>query len=89
MSFETDDDKWKWGGIIGGVGLATIVTGVMVGCFCRNCLRTMTSRRATQRAMKVLYDNRAKQTVLCVEDEEHMTAQKPSAPPYDGSVSNV
>lgn len=61
VSFDTDDDKWKWGGIIGGVGLATIVTGVMVGCFCRNCLRARSSRRA----MRVMY---ATNRPLCVDD---------------------
>lgn len=84
ISFESDDDKWKWGGILGGVGLALVATGVMVGCLCRNCLRV----RASQRATRMLYEANAKQTVLCVDGDDgaRRVVSVPSAPPYDGAV---
>jgi hypothetical protein len=82
ISFETDDDKWKWGGVLGGIGVALVATGVMAGCLCRNCLR----RRAELRAASLVYKDKLKQTQLCVDGvSSEGRFQKPSAPPYDDS----
>lgn len=68
ISFDTDDDKLKWGGILGGIGVATITTGVILCCFCRNCLRN----KKKEIAMKREYIQNIKQTKLCVDDEERI-----------------
>lgn len=77
ISFESTDDKWLWGGVLGGVGVALITTGVVLGCVCRKCLR---DRKASRRT-KELYKENARKTVLCV-DESPTVTTIPSAPPY-------
>ena len=38
ISLESVDDKWKWGSILGGIGLSVLSTGILIGCVCRCCL---------------------------------------------------
>lgn len=81
ISFETNDDKWKWGGIIGGAGLAVLTTGVMIGCLCKRCLR----ERAALRETAALYKAKANMTQLCV-DGQNTVNTLPSAPPYEATA---
>jgi hypothetical protein len=84
ITFETEDDKWKWGGILGGVGLALVTTGLTIGCFCKRYLRRRASERATRNAMRALYAENASKTVLCVDGPAATSV--PSAPPYDNAL---
>lgn len=77
IHFETEEEKWTWGSIIGGVGLGGIITTTILVCFCRNCLR----RRLRERAIKNAYKEREKNTQLCVENKI-LNPVEPSAPPY-------
>ena len=64
ITFETEDDKWKWGGIIGGVALGLVATGVMIGCLCRNCL----VERAQKREIRKIFEEKARRIPLCVDN---------------------
>jgi|TARA_B100000035_G_C20864253_1_gene493234 hypothetical protein len=39
ISFENEDDKWLWGTILGGISLTIFTSGVLLGCYCRNCCK--------------------------------------------------
>lgn len=81
INFETEEEKWKWGGILAGVGVGGVVTITMCVCLCKNYFR----RRMLNREMIKLYKEREKNTELCVDNGNVLNPnmETASAPPYD------
>lgn len=75
ITFETEGDKWKWGGIIGGIGMTLMATGVVLGCLCKNCLK----KKREEMKLREKYKDKAKTTELCVDDESSRLKYKMSS----------
>lgn len=77
ISFETDDDKWKWISILSGMGIGILTTGIMIGCYCKGYIIKRKERRLSEQA-KALY----KRTENSQVSMSQMTPPlQPTAPP--------
>ena len=81
IHFETEEEKWQWGGILAGVGVGGIVTITMICCLCKRCLRDRIIKKEEDR----INNERLKKINLCVEENKELNPKilEPSAPPYD------
>ena len=57
ISFDTDDDKWKWISILSGMGIGILTTGIMIGCYCKGCI-IKSREKETARRTRVLYNQK-------------------------------
>ena len=82
INFETEEERWQWGGILAGLGVGSVATITIAVCLCRNCFR----RRMMNRELSRIYKERAKKTELCVDNGGGVlnpNMETASAPPYD------
>lgn len=76
IHFETEEEKWKWGGILAGLGIGGITTITMIVCLCKRCFRERQIKKE---------ENIRNKVKLCVDANKALNPKmfEPSAPPYD------
>lgn len=66
VTFDTTNDKLKWGGIFATIGVAIGTTCLLLRCLCLKCCKENSPRKPK---IKRLYINRSKQKYVNDDDE--------------------
>lgn len=81
ITFETEEDKWKWGGILGGAGVVLLSAIAVI----RNMYKKCSMGKASGKAVRELYSEKTNRVPAHTggHNGSEVSMVGPSAPPYD------